>query len=161
MKLTLTAADYHRNGIAGEPFRVALFRDETEKRDMVAILTDENGDDYGQKRNGRCYVLDVAMLAEGSIRFGENSWRGDAYEPHLRPMIEDALQRQYDDQDAYPSGTVDDLDRYPADDGSVWVGERPPCYPHTILGEDVPSYAACRACDQADTCRFAVKAAAQ
>ena len=135
MKLTLTAADYHRNGICGEPFRVALFRNETEKRDMLAILTDENGDDYGQKCNGRCYVLDVAMLAEGNIRFGENSWRGDDYEPHLRPLIGAEFERQAEEmrlrekeaageaeRDAYPSGTVDDLERYP-NDGSPWPGE--------------------------------------
>lgn len=171
MKLTLTAADYHRNGIAGQPFRVALFRNETEKRDMLAILTDDNGDDYGQKCNGRCYVLDVAMLAEGNIRMGENSWRGDDYEGALRPLIEAELKRQAEelrqreteaaeeaDLDAYPTGTVDDLERYP-NDGSPWPGERPPCYPHNVLGEEVPSYAACRACNQADTCRFAVKAA--
>lgn len=137
MKLTLKAADYHRNGICGEPFRVALFRNETEKRDMLAILTDENGDDYGQKCNGRCYVLDVAMIAEGNIRSGENSWRGDDYEPHLRPLIEAELQRQADEvrrkmtedaeeaeTDAYPSGTVDDLDRYPT--GGTWAGEEVP-----------------------------------
>jgi len=32
-------------------------------------------------------VLNLDKLALGNIAFGENSWRGDQYEPHLRKVI--------------------------------------------------------------------------
>lgn len=34
-----------------------------------------------------CAVLDVAKLAEGSIAFGVNSYRGDRFEPALRTAV--------------------------------------------------------------------------
>ena len=32
-------------------------------------------------------VFNLDKLALGNIAFGENSWRGDRYEPHLRKAI--------------------------------------------------------------------------
>jgi len=70
----------HRNGVGGWPFDVVLFEDGGEHGSRkVAIVFEEPG--------GQCAVLDVGKLAEGDIRFGENSWRGDVYERALRAAI--------------------------------------------------------------------------
>lgn len=67
---------YHRNGIVGEGFHVVLFRENRDRR--VAIVFDGRG---------RVAVLDRALLADGVIAAGENSWRGDSYEAGLREAI--------------------------------------------------------------------------
>lgn len=86
MKLKITAASWHRNGVAGVGFYAILFRDETEKRDMVASLFDEGG---------YCAVYDVNELAKGNIAFAQgNSWRGDQYEDALRPLLDAFLEKQ-------------------------------------------------------------------
>jgi hypothetical protein len=83
-RIKVRALDYHRNGVGGAPFYVALF-DEGE---------DAYPDDDGRKvavvfaEPWHTAVLDVAKLAAGEIRFGSNSWRGDEYEPHLRRAID-------------------------------------------------------------------------
>lgn len=70
---------YHRNGICGAPFHVFLFDDTSgENTCKVGILFDEPH---------HCAVLDVAKLAEGSITFGINSYRGDNFEPALRRAL--------------------------------------------------------------------------
>lgn len=78
MKLEITSAAWHRNGISGVGFYAILFRHNENKRDMVASLFDEPG---------YCAVYDVALLVSGSVIFGENSWRGDSYEAALRPLL--------------------------------------------------------------------------
>lgn len=79
MKLTVIDIAFHRNGICGAPFTVALFQDAgPEGSRKVAIVFDER---Y------HCAILDVAKLAQGDIAFGKNSWRGDQYEPCLRQAI--------------------------------------------------------------------------
>jgi hypothetical protein len=79
MKLTIIDIAHHRNGICGAPFDVVLFKDKgPEGSRKVSIVFDEPH---------HCAVLDVAKLAAGVIHFGENSWRGDNYEPHLREAI--------------------------------------------------------------------------
>jgi hypothetical protein len=75
--------DYHRNGISGEGFHVALFDNklegESEPRHFVGVLF-EGG--------GRCAVFDVDELKAGNIQFAQgNSWRGDYYEGPLREAI--------------------------------------------------------------------------
>ena len=70
--------EYHRNGVGGAPFYVVLFRDETEEKNMMGVVFD---DEY------HVAVFDINQLAEGNIRFGENSWRGDSYESPLRQAI--------------------------------------------------------------------------
>ena len=67
---------FHRNGICGAPFHVVLFDDiGDEASRKVGIVFDEPN---------HVAVLDVAKLADGNIIFGQNSWRGDNYEPELR-----------------------------------------------------------------------------
>lgn len=69
----------HRNGVAGAPFTVVLFEDETEgeKSTKIAILFREKG---------HVAVFDKKLLAQGIIEFGKNSWRGDRYEDALRKL---------------------------------------------------------------------------
>lgn len=80
MKTNIIAIVFHRNGIGGAPFHVVLFDDNPgpEASRKVGIVFDQAH---------HCAVLDVARLAAGDIAFGSNSWRGDAYEPHLRDAI--------------------------------------------------------------------------
>jgi hypothetical protein len=77
MKLTFSQIKYHRNGVDGAPFHVALFRDESEG-DMLGIV-------FEQKHH--VAILNLDRLAVFDIGFGTNSWRGDRYEPHLRNAI--------------------------------------------------------------------------
>ena len=79
MKLKILDTAHHRNGVAGAPFNVVLFKVAREQGRKVAILFDEPA---------HCAVLDVTMLSAGEIAFGVNSWRGDTYEPELRLAIE-------------------------------------------------------------------------
>lgn len=79
MKLKILAVARHRNGVAGTPFHVVLFKERIrEDSRKVAILFDEPG---------CCAVLAVDKLAAGDIAFGSNSWRGDHYEESLRQAI--------------------------------------------------------------------------
>ena len=84
MKLKIIAIAHHRNGVAGSPFDVALFKERGRQGSLkVGILFDEPA---------HCAILDVAKLAAGDIEFGSNSWRGDDYEPFLRDAITAHLQ---------------------------------------------------------------------
>ena len=84
MKLKIIAIAHHRNGVAGAPFDVALFKERgREGSRKVAIVFDEPS---------HTAVLDIAKLTQGDIKFGSNSWRGDEYEPFLRDAIKAHLQ---------------------------------------------------------------------
>jgi hypothetical protein len=82
-RIKIRAIDYHRNGVGGAPFHVAIFDEDK----------GAHADDQGRKvgivfeQPDHCAVLDIAKLANGDIAFGSNSWRGDEYEPHLRKAI--------------------------------------------------------------------------
>lgn len=66
---------FHRNGVSGKPFYVMLAKGEG--RDLVIIRPYvTNPEDEGAE----CYVLDIGLLAEGNIKFGENSFRGDVFQ---------------------------------------------------------------------------------
>lgn len=84
MKLKILGIDRHRNGVAGAPFNVVLFKVQREPGVKVGIVFDEPD---------HCAVLDVAKLAAGDIAFGSNSWRGDEYEPELRRAIATANEK--------------------------------------------------------------------
>lgn len=72
------AIAHHRNGVCGESFYVVTFTS-TDGKAMLATVFEGSG---------RVAVLCVGLLAEGNIAFGENSWRGDRFEPELRGAIE-------------------------------------------------------------------------
>ncbi len=75
---------HHRNGVCGAPFHVVTFTS-TDREAMVATVFPGPGE---------VAVLSMGRLAEGNIRFGENSYRGDDFEDELRAAIttyEDSL----------------------------------------------------------------------
>ena len=74
----VTDHEHHRNGISGAPFWVIRFVAKDENRNMVGVLFEEKG---------FCAVFDIDLLAKGNIKFGQNSWRGDNFEPELRAYI--------------------------------------------------------------------------
>lgn len=77
----VTAIAYHRNGVSGEGFYVVRFQPYVAsgvEDEMVAVVFDAPG---------HVAVFDLDKLAHGTIAFGENSWRGDDFEPELRKAI--------------------------------------------------------------------------
>lgn len=74
----LLAIDYHRNGITGLPFHVAIIeeREGKEHRKMLVIRFLDGDKDTGQTV---CAAFDIKKLAQEEIRFFFNSWRGDYY----------------------------------------------------------------------------------
>lgn len=90
--MTITALDIarHRNGVSGEPFYVVLF--EEGGRNMLGIVFDgsvpaDEGDEPNEPCDPRVAVLDRDLLAQGIIGMGDNSWRGDQFEPALVAAI--------------------------------------------------------------------------
>ena len=81
MKMKLLSADYHRNGVSGEPFITGLFTDEEGHTKMFV--------DFGEMRFA---VLQVDKLAKGDIEFGSNSWRGDNYAEKIRSLYDASLK---------------------------------------------------------------------
>jgi hypothetical protein len=72
----IIAKDYHRNGVCGNGFSVGIVR-EGKGRKVIVCFPGE----------GNTAVLDIGMLAEGNVTFGENSWRGDVYADAYRKEI--------------------------------------------------------------------------
>jgi hypothetical protein len=92
VKLKIESMDRHRNGVSGVAFYAVLFNDLDEKRKMVAsVFTGAES-----AANPHCAVYDVALLAEGNINFGENSWRGDRYMWALLPLMKDFWAKDHD-----------------------------------------------------------------
>jgi hypothetical protein len=87
MNRQLLQMDFHRNGVAGTAFYVALFLD-TDGSRKVAIWFGSNDATREDKDNFAISVMDVDKLAAGSVLMfnGElsNAWRGDNY---LNDMI--------------------------------------------------------------------------
>jgi hypothetical protein len=78
-KLSILKSAHHRNGIGGAPFKVAVVADPEEDDVKLVIMFEEPW---------HTAVLSLAQLQEnGNIEFGENSWRGDYYEVHLRDQL--------------------------------------------------------------------------
>ena len=94
--LELKKMDYHRNGVSGVGFHVAVFVDHKpdevsltgKTRTMLGILFDNNDECY-------CCAFDLKKLAVGNIEFGDNSFRGDYYVDMMRAWAED-----YDKQES-------------------------------------------------------------
>jgi hypothetical protein len=73
---------YHRNGVSGLGFYCAIVK--AEGRDMLVVRFAQDGYDDGKTLDQRaggvvCAAFDIKLLAQGNIKFGENSWRGDHY----------------------------------------------------------------------------------
>ena len=84
MNITLLKIDRHRNGIGGAPFHAIVFADTGESASIKVGIVFDAPDHVA--------VLDINKLVECDVAFGSNSWRGDAYEPHLRKAINAALE---------------------------------------------------------------------
>lgn len=80
-KLQIVDADYHRNGVAGLPFKVAVV-DDANDSDMKLVIMFE--------AEGHTAVLSLNKLMDEDITFGSNSYRGDLYEEALRSELWDS-----------------------------------------------------------------------
>lgn len=76
--LTIVDSDYHRNGVGGMPFKVALVDDPDEGDTKLVIMFD---------REYYTAVLSLDKLKEGDIAFGSNSYRGDRFDDALRSQL--------------------------------------------------------------------------
>ena len=90
-RLQIIDLDFHRNGVAGQPFKVALVDDANEGDVKLVIMFEEEG---------YTAVLSVDKLHEDEdISFGTNSWRGDDYEVALRSEMWEEGSPSTDDED--------------------------------------------------------------
>lgn len=90
-RLQIIDLDFHRNGVAGQPFKVALVDDANEGDVKLVIMFEEEG---------YTAVLSVDKLHEDEdISFGTNSWRGDEYEVALRSEMWGESSPSTDDED--------------------------------------------------------------
>ena len=77
--LQITDMDFHRNGVAGMPFQVALVDDPNDGDTKLVIMFEQEG---------HTAVLSLDQLIQNEdIAFGSNSYRGDRYEAVLRPLM--------------------------------------------------------------------------
>ena len=84
-RLQILDLDFHRNGVAGRPFKVALVDDANEGDVKLVIMFEEEG---------YTAVLSVDKLHEDEDISGTNAWRGDEYEAALRSeMWEEGSKR--------------------------------------------------------------------
>lgn len=90
-RLQILDLDFHRNGVAGKPFKVALVDDANEGDVKLVIMFEEEG---------YTAVLSVDKLHEDEdITFASNSWRGDEYEIALRSEMWEENSPSTDDED--------------------------------------------------------------
>jgi len=78
MAVRVTSVAHQRNGVAGDPFYVALI-DDPEEGQLVAIIPCSATEDDAEQDGFPCYVLGVDKLREGDVAFASNSYRGDHY----------------------------------------------------------------------------------
>ena len=77
--LQIIDADYHRNGVGGAPFKVALVDDPNDGDTKLVIM-------FGQEGHTAVLSLDK-LIQRDDITFGSNSYRGDVYEQELRAEL--------------------------------------------------------------------------
>lgn len=79
--LQILDADYHRNGVSGVGFHVALVDDPNDGDVKLVVMF---------PTEGHTAVLSLDKLVAEDIKFGSNSYRGDLYEEALhKELIED------------------------------------------------------------------------
>lgn len=75
---------YHRNGIHGLPFHVAIIKDK-QNGPMLVVRFDKDADtETGQVI---CAAFNLEQLCHGNIEFGSNSFRGDEFAPIIDKLI--------------------------------------------------------------------------
>jgi hypothetical protein len=77
--LQIISADHHRNGVGGEPFRVALVDDPNDGDTKLVIM-------FADKYYTAVLSLDKLVQSE-DISFGSNSYRGDMFDDALRAEL--------------------------------------------------------------------------
>lgn len=77
-RLQILDLAYHRNGVGGMPFQVALV-DDANSGDVKLVIMFE--------QEGYTAVLSVDKLHEDEDISVSNAWRGDQYEEALRPEM--------------------------------------------------------------------------
>jgi hypothetical protein len=82
MHLSDPKIEFHRNGCFGAGFHLVTFshRESPRGRRSAMLAT-------VFETPGHVAVVNVEMAAQGEVRFGVNSWRGDEFEPWLRDQI--------------------------------------------------------------------------
>lgn len=81
--MKIIKADSHRNGVGGDPFKVAIVQEGDSKK--LVIMFEER---YTTA------VFDLDLLKEEVIEMGENSWRGDQYDDLLREELTTFVHEQ-------------------------------------------------------------------
>jgi len=81
MKIQIRQIAHHRNGVAGEGFHAILFYPYRKPRELMLATLFQG--------RGRCAVIRLDLIEDHGVTFGENSWRGDDYEPALRAAVKD------------------------------------------------------------------------
>lgn len=77
--LTIVDSASHRNGVGGNPFRVAVVKDGNDHDHKLVIMFE---DQYSTA------VLSLDQLfSNQTIAFGENSYRGDLFDDALRDKL--------------------------------------------------------------------------
>lgn len=84
----LKSIAYHRNGISGLGFHVAIVeeKDEDGTREMLVIRFPKEADK--ETGNVVCAAFDFALLDKREIKFFHNSCRGDHYSDFMDAEIE-------------------------------------------------------------------------
>jgi hypothetical protein len=101
---TLLEADYHRNGVGGAGFYVALFHDHNDDRRKLLTWFPTDDAEHGPiGRQDRVAVIDVDEAATGNIYMhprnrhkGGNAWRGADSYSDLLPLVRDVVREDYD-----------------------------------------------------------------
>jgi len=85
-KLDVDEISYHRNGICGLGFYVAVVKEKEggETRKMLVIRFPNIDQKAGAVV---CAAFDLAKLAKHDIKFGSNSYRGDHYSEVMDDVI--------------------------------------------------------------------------
>jgi hypothetical protein len=69
---------YHRNGVCGQGFWTAIYtHDDAPGRFLATVFP----------QRGNCAVINLDLIADYGVTFGQNSWRGDTHETDLRAAI--------------------------------------------------------------------------
>lgn len=93
-KRRIVKSAWHRNGISGVPFNVAIFEDEDGSFKLGVFFDSLRESSPGrlaaaEKCNPHIAVFHLGLLKDEVLTFGINSFRGDDY-ADVREMLEDA-----------------------------------------------------------------------
>lgn len=89
--MEIVRIDYHRNGVGGVGFIVAIVKPEVKDWPETVLVTRTPYDDEGVS----CFVLDYDLVTKGEIRFGYNSWRGDQFACIFDPVLDEYWKNRY------------------------------------------------------------------